>query len=363
MNLRSWNPKLLHHFQSITKFKNVYNFKYLSDPETCQKLIDRMDLRRKYPKSKGNLDIVDVFPGPGILSSMINQELQPRNHVILEKEKDHVSIWDNLMKTLKDNGGNQENFRFVKEDGYEWETYNRLIEEKKIITPKVENRSRIHDELLIVANLTSSSSGEPVLAQWIQCCAHQNWLQKYGRVRMLLLVRHDSSLKFLSTSAFPKRNRAALKRDVYTESHLLAVSDIVSDTALTPGEGFDPHLLFEEQPIVISNGAVAPSPGDLSVIEIIPRGDLEGLNIFDIDHLCQSLMYKSQLPVAEALSMVGLGASEALCSKIRPEILAKIPRHLTRDEFLEIYNAYTVWPFKATFEDTIDILMEDSRSY
>lgn len=362
MKLRSWNPRLLQHFNSLPKFKSVYNYKYLSDAETVQKLIDRMDLRSKYPHSEGNLDIVDIFPGTGLFSSMVNYELKPKNHVVLEKERDNVSIWKSRLKLLEENG-NKENFRFCNMDGYDWETYTSIIKDQKIISPVVQDRSKVHDELLILANLTAPSSGEPVLAQWIQCCAYQNWLQKYGRVRMFIFVRHASSLKFLASSTFLKRNRAALKRDIYTESSLLALSDIVEENQASPGEGFDPSLLFEQQPLVFHNGAVAPTPGDLSMIEIVPRKELDDLNIFDVDYLCQSLMYKSHMTIKECLSMVAPGASEALSDKIPPEILRKKPRQLSREEFLQIYKVYTVWPFRATFEDTVDILMEDTRSF
>ncbi|RKP30192.1 S-adenosyl-L-methionine-dependent methyltransferase [Metschnikowia bicuspidata] len=362
MKLRSWNPRLLQHFASLPKFKSVYNYKYISDAESAQRLIDCMDFRAKYPNSAGNLDIVDIFPGSGLFSTMVNCELQPRNHVVLEKERDNVAVWTSRLKALQASG-NRENFRFYPLDGYEWDTYTKLIDEYGAIRPVVQARDRVHDQLLVLANLTAPATGESVLAQWIQCCANQNWLQKYGRVRMFIFVRHASSLKFLAGPTFLKRNRAALKRDIYTDSTLVALLDIVNETHATPGDGFDPAMLFAHQPLVLHNGAVAPTPGDFSMMEIVPRAGLEDLDVFDVDHLCQSLMYKSHLSIRECLAMVGPGAPDDLAPKIREEILEKKPRQLTRKEFLEIYRVYTLWPFKATFVDTVDILMDDYRSF
>lgn len=321
-----------------------------------------MDLKQKYPNSEGNLDIVDVFSGSGLFSTMLNYELKPRNHIILEKEKNNVNVWNSRMEYLKTHGNNKENFRFFELDGYDWKTYKKLIDKYHVLSPEKQDRSKIHDQLLIVGNLSSSTNGESLLAQWIQCCAHQNWIQKYGRVRMFLFVRNASSLKFLSSSTFSKRNRAALKRDIYTESRLIAVSDSTDPNELSPGEAYDPQVLFQDQPLVLHKASVAPTSGDLSVIEIVPRADLQNLDVHDVDYLCQVLMYKSHLATIDSLSIVAPGAAEDLSGKISKEILQKKPRNLTREEFLEIYDAYSTWAFKPPFHDTIDIFMEDHRS-
>lgn len=354
---------MLEHFTQLPKKAHFYNFKALCDPHACQQVIDRMDLKTKYPNAKGNLDIVDVFSGSGLFSTMLNYELKPRNHIILEKEKNNVKTWQSRMEYLLEHGNNEENFRFFDLDGYDWGSYRRLIEDRKVINPQKQDRSKVHDQLLIVANLTSASNGEPLLAQWIQCCAHQNWLQKYGRVRMFLFIRNASSQKFFSSSTFLKRNRAALKRDIYTESRLLAVSDSSDPKELSPGEGFDPQLLFDDQPLLLHRAAVAPTSGDLTMVEIVPRPALQDLDVHEVDFLCQVLMYKSHLTTLETLSIVAPGAAEDLGGKIRKEVLQKKPRNLTREEFLEIYKAYNTWAFKPSYEDTFDIFMEDQRSF
>ena len=37
---------------------------------------------------------------------------------------------------------------------------------------------------------------ESVLAQWIKCCGHRNWLMKYGKVRMVIFAPSVSAMKF-----------------------------------------------------------------------------------------------------------------------------------------------------------------------
>lgn len=336
--------------------------KSVQDIAECQRLIDRMDLRSKYPNSKGNLDIIDVFSGIGIFSTMLNYELKPRNHVVIEKEKANVAVWESRMKFLEQNVGNKENFRFFNLNGYEWSTFRKIIDEKKGITPVYKDRAEIHDELLIVANLTSPSNGEHLLAQWIQCTANRNWLQKYGRVRMYFFVRNVSSLKFLSSPGFRKRNRAALKRDIYTETHLHALADSFDVSELTPAMGYDPKVVFDEQPIILSKSAVFPTGGDISMIEVIPRNDLDGVDIAEIDFLCQSIMYKSQSALKVALLLAAPGIAD-IFANMRPELLNKDVRLLTREDFFEFYRVYQKWPFKPPFEDTLDILMEEPRHW
>ena len=62
-----------------------------------------------------------------------------------------------------------------------------------------------------------------MLAQWIKCCGHRNWLMKYGKVRMVIFAPSVSAMKFLGEPGFKKRRRTGLKRDLYTDSRLIGV--------------------------------------------------------------------------------------------------------------------------------------------
>lgn len=362
MKLRSLNPNLAAHFKTVPKSSHQYGLKNIYSPETCQKIIDAAGLAEKYPNSQGRLNIVDVFAGYGLLSSMLNWELKPKNHIVIENTKDNAAIWRNRVDYLQKTTGNQENFRFHNMDGHAWETYDTLMKQMKVIEPPVQSRDSIHDEFLIVANLTSSKYGESLFAQWIKCCADCNWLQKYGRVRMLLLVRESTTLKFLAGPNCPKRNRAALKRDVYTDSKLIAVSDTQPDAIGTAGEQFDPNLLIKDQPIILPSSSILPIGGDLSVVEVVPK-NLHDLEVSEIDHLAQVLMYKASYTVKEALVALAPGADEDLGNKLPSHILAKTARQLSAEDLLTIYEVYHSWPFKPTYEETLSFLTEETRTF
>lgn len=362
MALRSLNPRLIPHFEALPRTTHQYGFKNIVTPKVCQEVIDRLQLRQKYPNSKGNLDIVDVFAGYGLFSTMVNYELKPKNHLIIDGTKDNEKIWKNRLSFLEKSTGNAENFRYFNNDGHSWETYDHLFKELKVIQPSVQPRSKIHDELLILANISSNKFGESLFAQWIMCCAYQNWLQKYGRVRMVLLVREATALKFLSGPNFSKRNRASLKRDMFTDMQLVAVSDILVDSKGIAGDSYDPNLLIKDQPLVLPNSSVLPVGGDLAVVEVVPK-ELPDIDVNAVEYLTQVFMYKSSNTVKESLNILAPGADSDLGSKIPSEILEKTAKQLSKEDMDHIYNVYNNWAFKPSYEDTLNFFSEETRNF
>ncbi|OBA17023.1 S-adenosyl-L-methionine-dependent methyltransferase [Metschnikowia bicuspidata var. bicuspidata NRRL YB-4993] len=363
MKLRSLNPLLLANLTAVPYPSHQYGFKNLSRPEACQQILDKLNLAQKYPNSKGKLDVIDVFSGYGLFSTMLNYELKPRNHIIVDNTKDNQDVWEKRITHLEAETGNVENFRYFNMDGHAWETFSTLLDQMKVITPSFQPRSQIHDELLIVGNMTSNKVGESLFAQWLQCCAYENWLQKYGRVRMLLLVREATTMKFMSGPSFMKRNRSALKRDVYTDTKLVAISDAQVDSTGVAGDAFDPNVLVKDQPVILPTNAIAPSGGDLSFVEVLPRRDLQNLDVNALDYLTQILMYRSLNTVAEGLSAIAPGAAEDLAPKLPQEILSKSVRQLTREDVIKIHDVYNNWAFKPSFEETFNFFAEDTRSF
>ncbi|GEQ67139.1 hypothetical protein JCM33374_g802 [Metschnikowia sp. JCM 33374] len=361
MQLRSFNPVLKANFKAVPKSAYQYGLKNINKEDACQQILDHVKLPQKYPNSQGKLDIIDIFSGYGMLSTMINYELKPRNHIIIDNTKDNRNVWEKRISFLEAETGNRENFKYFNLDGFAWETYDKIINEEKALAPLVQPRSQIHDELLIVGNLTSNKSGESLFSQWIQCCACGNWLQKYGRVRMLLLVREATTMKFLAGPGFGKRNRSALKRDVYTDTKLIGISDAQVDSVAIPGEMFDPNILVKDQPIIIPTTSIVPHGGDLSIVEVLPRGDLGSLDVNAVDYLAQILMYRSLNTVKEGLAAIAPGAAEDLGPKLPREVLSKMARQLSREDLIKIHDVYNSWAFKPSYEETISFFAEDSR--
>ncbi|CUM63619.1 uncharacterized protein PRCAT00001201001 [Priceomyces carsonii] len=352
-------PALAEHFKKMGIPKFQYGHKHVIRPAICHEILKKLELKSKYSNSK-RLDIIDVFPGYGLFSSILNQELKPNKHIIVEDSKENVEIWKDRIEYLQKETGNEENFILFPKNGFKWETFDEILQ-KKIIEPKYESREKVHDELLIVGNLTTQKFGESLLAQWIMCSVYQNWLQKYGRVRMICFIPDVTAQKFWSGAHFNKRNKSAIKRELFTDSHLIAVSE-VSDNLVPNGNDYDPNLIMKDQPYLIPLKSILPVGASLAVVEIVPtnRPDLD----FDmLEYILQILMYRSTGKLSDALSQLAPGADIDLIPKIPKEILNKCPRDLLTEEFLLVYDVFNNWAFKPSFTDTIGIFQEDTRTF
>lgn len=293
---------------------------------------------------------------------MINYELKPRNHLIIDNTKENLQIWQNRLAFLQEETGNAENFKFFKMDGHSWETYDQIITEDKVIEPSFQPRDKVHDELLVIGNLTTAKFGESLFAQWMMCCAHQNWLQKYGRVRMILLVPEATALKFLLGPNFFRRNRSAIKREMFTDSTLIAVSDSNGEARKIAGESYDPNRLISDQPVVIPGGSTLPANSDMAVVEVVAK-DMPLMDVLAFEYLTQVLMYKSTNTIQSSLLIVAPGAVEDLGPLIPTEILNKTAKQLTREDLKILFDIYNSWAFKPQYEDTVNFFSEETRSF
>lgn len=351
-----WFNPVLKNVQFFTSKKSL--IVSLIDPEPLQKILDKLDLSTKYPKSS-NLEIVDIFPGFALFSSMLNYQLKPKTHVLMEDHRLAIKHYNEMFQVLEQETGNRSNFVVYPKNGYKWDSFTSLVQQDKIIQPSVQSRDKANDELLIVANLLSARLGESLFAQWLMCTAHQNWLQKYGRVRMLCFLPEATAQKFLSGPGFTKRNRSAIKREFFSDCNLIAVTESDGDNYSPDGAGYDPNLLVKDQPVVMPLGSILPGTERAALVEVIPRKDV-GVNIDVLDFVTQILMFRASQRLGDAIKYLSPGAEEYLTPKIQ-NIIDKIPRDLTVDEFRQILDEFEKWPFKPSVEDRMSLnpLVED----
>jgi transcription factor 1 len=330
--------------------------KFITDPTICQAIIDKLDLKSKF-QTPGKVDVIDVFAGNGVFSSMLNYELKPRNHVVIEKVPSAISFWKNGIDHLKKTTDNKENFVLCQEDGYKWDTYASLFE-SKTISCQVQPPSQMHDELLLVANLTTSS-GESLLAQWISCSAYGNWIHKYGRIRMICLVTEHTAKKFFAGPSFNKRNKASVKIDLFTKSKLVAITDSLNP-AQSPANGYDPNVVFNDQPVLIPKYTTPSDKSEFAVVEIEPKG-IAMDNIDINENLTQNIFLHKGRPLSRALANVAPGADEDLPKMLPSELLSKRPTDITAEEWIMIYDAYDKWPLKPSDLFGVDFLEDELR--
>lgn len=347
------NPRLTSFFLGAAP-RFQYGFRHLAKVDSCQAILDKLNLKLKYSP---NVDIVDVFSGYGLFSTMLNMELKPRNHVIIENNKVNVGLWMERISHLEKTSNNSENFRLYPYDGYKWETYEKLIKDG-IIAPKFQPRDKINDELLIVGNLTPSKFGEALFAQWIMCCIYKNWLQKYGRVRMLCFVPDVTAMKFISGAKFRKRNKSAVKRELFTDSLLVAIST-PADFFDADGKGYDPRLILKDDPIPLGSADILPNSGQLALIELEPR-DVSSEKFDEYDYVIRSLYFGASNKLRSAINNVGHGAVDDLTPHFTEEMLDKNAKELTLEDWMRIFEVYEKWPFKPSYIETLDIVGEEN---
>ncbi|CAH2352123.1 mitochondrial transcription factor 1 [[Candida] railenensis] len=361
--LRSFNPHLVEYFRTSNIPRTQYGFRNIVKPSACQDLLDKLKLTEKYPNSSSSLDIIDVFPGYGLFSTMLNHELKPKNHIVLENNKLIAQMWKERISHLEEKTNNKENFRLYEQDGYMWETYDNLIQNDKLLQPNFQTRKDINDELLIVANLTILKFGESLLAQWLACCGFGNWLQKYGRVRMICFTLESTGQKFMAQESFSKRNKAAVKRETFTDSKIIGVTEPL-DVSDCNGAGYDPRVMIKDQPVLIPRKSVLPpNSTSITVLEIEPRNiEIDDIDVEMFEFFLKNFFVKKTTPVKEGLKFLGPGADIDIIPKLREELVDKTIRDLTMSEVLEVYEAFNKWPFKPSYEDTLDVVdFEDRR--
>lgn len=326
-------------------------FKMITHPEACQQLLDKLDLPSKYPNASSNLEILDIYPNFGLFSAMLNHQLKPKSHLLIENNPHYVKEWKERLNILETTG-NAENFKLIPQSGYKWGTYSDL-EKNKILNPKTISRDKVHDELLIVANLTTSLS-ESLMAQWMACGLYQNWIQKYGRVRMVFLIPEVTAVRFWSGESFKKRNKTAIKREWFNDSRLIGVSEAVVGAT---GETYDPNCLILDQPVVIPSKAIHPRY-DIAMVELVPKTP-EILDFSLLDYMLQELMYRPTATTREGFGAIAPGVKDDLIPKIPSETLDKTVRSLSIDDLRVLLDAYDKWPFKPDVEDRVSVYVEE----
>lgn len=303
--------------------------KYLSQ------IIQKLDLPRQY--NKPQLKILDLYAGPSVQSVMLNDLLKPKQHLIMESRPKFVQF--NKEYVVGHNG-----MQIAELDPYEWSSYDKIIKEDKIFTPTVQSREKMHDELLISANVTDLKMKGLVL-QWLDCIPNENWLMKYGRVKILLWLPTVTAAKMLAPVGHSKRHRWSLVTETVTDTKLVALTD-GNDL-----NEFDPDLISKWNPIVsesandIFQSKKSSSQGSSCLLDITPKN--VNINADVWNYVAKQLLILKSTPLETSLNSLGHGASEYFKSVVKdPSLLEKLPVQLTTEDMLYLVDIFDNWPFK-----------------
>lgn len=167
--------------------------------------------------------IIDAYPGIGIWSAALHNTLQPEKHIMLEPVVGFQKYLRPFIEEIET--PSETNVQLRSEDPFRWSTFTDLAN-NGIISPQLAPRDQINPFLIYTANLTSIQ-GEQLCVQYLNCIMNQNWLQRYGRVRLLLWVRHGTASKLLGQPGGKFRQRVSVQTESCSNTRLVIGSSQV----------------------------------------------------------------------------------------------------------------------------------------
>ncbi|KAI0142634.1 S-adenosyl-L-methionine-dependent methyltransferase [Xylariaceae sp. FL1272] len=147
-------------------------------------------------------DLLDLYPGAGLWSTVLHDYLQPRSHILMEPD---AEFYRPFLQPLLDRPG----VSLVPRDGIIWKNLHEVLSPDHLPnqTPLARDQPYSqNDTLLVTANLATQpkrrwgnfdSVATLVLHQFVDAIRTRQLFQRYGRVRMLVWIRNDDHGAFL----------------------------------------------------------------------------------------------------------------------------------------------------------------------
>lgn len=307
--------------------KKSFARRHVQNYDLCKAAVDKLGLADYY-RGK-NTTLIDAYPGAGVWSAALNEAVQPKKHVLLEPVV-------TLNKYLRPLVPELDSVTLRSEDPFRWRTFTELAD-AGVYTPINYPRDQpgVNPHLLYTANLTSTQ-GEQLCVQYLNCMLNRNWLQRYGRVRLLLWVRQSTAIKVLGLVGSKQRQRVSV------QSQACAVSTVAIAPEDHPIPGFDTLVTCKPSDWFLERGSIS---GQVVLLQMDPAPNtIEHVDAFE--YVIRSLFVLRQRPLIEALGNLGPGAPQDLAPRLAPEILTKTPADMSMDEIYAVVEAFAKWPFK-----------------
>lgn len=328
---------------SATKIKHYYGFKYLLNSSVHTQIYNKLQLQSSYKMDE--LKVLDLYPGPSQHSAIFQNIFNPKQYVLMDSRPDFVKfIQDNFAGT---------NMELYQRDPYEWSSYTDMIEKEKRFVPSRQSRDKIHNQFLVMANLTGMI-GEGLFMQWLSCIGNKNWLQRFGRVKMLVWVPEATAHKVLARPGSLIRAKCSVVTEAFTDTKLVATSD--SGTL----KKFSSSLLEEHDPIIFSTKDTWLNSGKpISLLEVNPID--HDIDLDNWDYVTKHLLILKSTPLHTAIDSLGHGGKQYFSEKVEDKLLMdKCPKDLTNKEFVYLTSIFNNWPFKPDiYMDFIDVFQEN----
>ncbi|CAL9731884.1 mitochondrial transcription factor 1 [Monosporozyma unispora] len=338
----------------ISTVKHSYRFQYLINQTICDKIFTKLQLDKTYPNNLKDLKVLDLYPGPAVQSAVFNNRFTPKQHLLMESRKSFAEFQDRYLIPYD----NSNHLTMIRKDPYDWSSFTDLIDKEKKFQPEVQSRNHIHNEFLIMGNVTEKKY-EGLIIQWLNCLGYKNWLMKFGNVKMLLWLPTQTAVKLLALPGTKHRNKCSLYLEAFANTNIVALShsEHIKD--------FDKKLIEKSSPVLIDNSdAIFPinSKDAITLLEINPKD--HAIDVDTWDYVTKQLMILRGTPLLDAVESLGHGAREYYLEKLTDKsLMERCPATFTYDEFLYIIKLFKAWPFKPDiYLELYDIKIDEFRN-
>lgn len=295
-----------------------------------------MNLQNTY---KPGVKVLDVYPASGIWSHSVYNALRPSQHILMESRKEYSKWWEQYLPSIPV----AHNFNLQHLDPFVWKSYIHLTDDTKLLDPGFQSRDHIHTDFLLTGYVTN----EQLLMQWLACLANQNWVQRFGSVKMLLWVPSSSAMKIMAEPGTGLRAKCSLVRETFSETKVIALPDDKSISKFSKG------IIERDDPILYNPADGSSKSIPLTLLEINPID--HKLDTYVWDYVVKQLMSARITPLSQSLGYLGPAATEFFEQHLQPDFLERKPKDLSSEDFEIIVEIFNIWPFKPnSLIDTLD---------
>ncbi|PGH11697.1 hypothetical protein AJ79_04720 [Helicocarpus griseus UAMH5409] len=178
----------------------------------CQDILSRL---APSFKKHSPCDIIDVFPGAGLLSRQLHDHIKPRRHLLIEPNLNYYNSFLQPLTTVPDS-----RYKHLAWDPFDLKTYDDIFDEghlpeqsERPLVWSNGSRCTTNDTLLVVANFTASpqlGNTYTLMLRYLEACFDQTLFHKYGLVRVIGFLTGADAEVLLPRVTARRRRSAAL---------------------------------------------------------------------------------------------------------------------------------------------------------
>lgn len=320
-------------------------------------------LKRVSPYLRRNppVDILDLWPGGGLLSSKVNTLLEPRRHVLVEPNMNFRGLLAPLVES-------KPCYKLVQDQIYgksDWADFlaTHLPEqgpgnrESSGIIPK-------NDTLLVLANLPESSSATDHFkpSRWflyfMNSCLRQTDLNLYGAVRFLVTMPSVDIPLMLPRSAM-ERSRTGVFAETIGLHNIELASPAQSERS-HQWQGWDD--INDNRNLVAAraaaNGIITPPNRELPPVKLVPEIAHRGRNSQPYERQVQTPFHDKLFETVAAADKLGINSSQDTTDPKAKEVIRNRGVALTK-----LVRDNSARHFRQTLAKTILELDEVGRAF